>query len=377
MAATEAGLADGIVEAQGYAARFGALLRKHRKSAGLRLADLGRASAGTVTVADLRAVERGRRRLDVAKLECLAALYGLEVAEVVPNRHTVLIDLERGRFRIGDEVMTLPDTADPGTYLDRYVRLVNRLRAQPMRNPATLREDDTIALAEAFQLDTDEIVELLAAAIGRNAAARRRLTTMRGGGGTLAAVVVLGAAVVALPERDGSGDAGDAAATGEAHAPASTTEPGAEEPGGVGEPAYEPVELADSAAVAGPHPPAPLEDRPTEEAPAQQEPPGSPPGATNRETAASSSEGATGQAGPATEASHAAGGSGASTDTSADAEPIRDRDFDDETSVDAPDGPTVIEGGDHADDDAPAGGPVVDETGIDAPGGPTVIERDP
>lgn len=190
-----------------YARRLGALLRRrrHRRSMSARM--LARTSGSGLSAGDLRAYERGQRPVDPATLQRLCDLYGVEVESLLPEHRGIILDFDRRELVVGGDTFALPETDDPAPALERYVRAVNRLRSRPMRSPATLRRDDTEALAEALELDADEVADLLADIIGADAAARRRATAVRSGAGTLAAVVVIGAASPAVQSRDSRGDA--------------------------------------------------------------------------------------------------------------------------------------------------------------------------
>ncbi|MFO8076440.1 MAG: helix-turn-helix domain-containing protein [Egibacteraceae bacterium] len=337
-----------------YARRFGRMLRRERRARGRSRRELAAASGQTVSARDLAAYERGTVRLDVADVEYLTDLYGLDLADVERGRQVVVIDLDAGQLNVAGEVVALPADADPGTALQRYVGVVNRLRSRPMRTPATLRTDDARALAEAFELDSEELIELLTEALGEHAAQRRRLQAVRGGGGSLAVVVVLGVAGATLGER-GQAEVDEALAPAAARAAPEGLD--AEDATALPEP--EP--LADPATRFGPD----LDPREAHE-------PAAAPSAAPSPQAEATPEPA-----PAPEPSPSP-----STDPGEEA-------FVDETNIDAPGGPVVIEAeegeeaettegeaSDGGDDATPGEEAFVDETNIDAPGGPVVIEAE-
>lgn len=328
-----------------YAQRFGALLRRNRRRRPLELRRLAARSGHTLSPQDLLAYERGQRVLDPQLLERLCDLYGIPFESILPEHRAVVIDLEQRKLTVGGTVYPLPDSDDPAPHLQRYVRIVNRLRSQPMRGPATLRREDAEALAEALELDADDVTELLAEVIGQDAAARRRTFMLRSGTGTLAAVVVVGAGASALDARASESETVVLAAAEIPYEDAGK-DAGGDEQAGDGEQ----VTIPPSERVAGPDlvpsaslPPAPESDE-----------------------------------SPADEAH----------------EPeAHEPEFEDETNIDAPGGPVTIEredyeaekdedeaqeadsGAAHSADDA-GDEDIEDETVIDAEGGPVMIERD-
>ncbi len=346
-----------------YARRFGRMLRRARHTQGRSRRQLAATAGSTLSARDLGTYERGGVRLGVADVERLTDLYGLDLADVERGRQVVVIDLDAGQLNVAGEVVALPADADPAEALQRYVGVVNRLRQQPMRTPATLRTDDARALAEAFELDSEELIELLTEALGEYATQRRRLHALRGGGGSLAVVVVLGVAGATLGER-GHADLDDALA------PAAVS---AEPEGLDAEDATalpEPEPLADPATRFGPDLDPAVETRePTAEPSTEPSPQAQPAPEPSPEPSP--------QAQPAPEPSPEPSPSPSPEAT--------DEAFVDETNIDAPDGPVVIEAeeadadtgdGDTEADPAPGEEPFVDETNIDAPDGPVVIEAE-
>ncbi len=183
-----------------YARRFGRMLRRERRARRRSRQELAAKAGTTLSTADLGSYERGEVRLTVADVERLTDLYDLDLSEVERGRQVVVIDLDNGQLDVAGDVVALPADADPAEALARYVDVVNRLRSRPMRTPATLRTDDARALAEAFELEAGELTALLAEALAEHAAPRRRLHALCGSG-SLAVVVVLGIAGATLADR--------------------------------------------------------------------------------------------------------------------------------------------------------------------------------
>ena len=319
-----------------YPRRLGALLRGHRRARGLRRRALAASSGGHFRPGDLRDLEHGRRELSPDLLDAASAVYGIDVAAIEAARTSVVVDLDAGVLRVGDVTAPLPHDTE-GT-LARYVELVNRLRSTPMRSPATLRSGDTRALAEALDLDEEEVVGLLTEAIGEEATARRKVAALRSGTGTLAAVVVLGGVAVAL--RD------DAPRTSEARLAAESTEEVAE----TAAPDDGDVAVDDGGATAGDAAGAAggtdalAAAEVTPSAPAQPRTPPAP--ATSGDAAAPDGDAGTDAPDPGT------GDPGTGDPGTGDPGDVDDAEatFEDETDIDAPDGPVDIER-DDADDE--------------------------
>ncbi len=343
-----------MLSSRRYAQRFGKLMQRHRRDRGEGLRSLARRRG--LTSNDLRAFERGERSLDPFLVERLCDLYGIPMEEVAADHDPLIIDLESGELRVGAESIAIPDTDDPTPALERYLGMIKRLRGKPMTNPATLRRDDTSVLAEALELDVEEVAALLHDLIGHHASTRRKVLALRSSSGTLAAVVVIGAASVTLAPEGGD----DGADRSEA-APLTAAD--------VTEPEFPTLEIsAPPAAPSGPVPPD-LQPYPEGQA-SEDDEPADPPG--HEDDQPSGQEEA-----------------GAAPDSRAEApdEPVRiDRiEEDDEsghTDVDAPGGPEVTERDDEegTNIDAPDGPTAIEredegETDINAPGGPVVIER--
>lgn len=210
--------------ARAYAERFGALLRRSRRERSLSVRQIAARTGHAFTAADLRAFERGEQPLDADVLRRLCTVYDVPL-QSLPEHQPIVIDLVSRELRVDGTAVPLSGSGRPREDLEQYVRLVNRLRSQPMRSPATLRRDDTEALAEALELEATEVMALLSEVIDTDAATRRRVLALRTGTSALAAVVVIGAAV-AMATRDSGAETAVLSSTSE---PAADPGPGAEE----------------------------------------------------------------------------------------------------------------------------------------------------
>jgi transcriptional regulator with XRE-family HTH domain len=127
-------------------ANLGARLRDVRRQLGLSLQDVEVASDHEFKASVLGAYERGDRAMSVRRLQRLARLYRVPVAELLPGDERaapsdieppVTIDLAALRGHIGPE----------RERLERYVRAIEVERGDYNGRLLTIRRTDTIALA--------------------------------------------------------------------------------------------------------------------------------------------------------------------------------------------------------------------------------------
>jgi transcriptional regulator with XRE-family HTH domain len=137
-------------------ARLGARLRDLRRQLHLSLQDVEVASNHEFKASVVSAYERGDRAITVRRLQRLARLYRIPVAEMVPHdeRHTppaidppVTIDLVALR-RLGG-----PD----GELLGRFLRAIEVERGDYNGRVLTVRRTDATALASILECPTDQV----------------------------------------------------------------------------------------------------------------------------------------------------------------------------------------------------------------------------
>jgi transcriptional regulator with XRE-family HTH domain len=147
--------------------RLGRLLRERREASGLTLAELA-AVSHHVSCSLLEDVEAGRVDLSERVLRRVTSLYGVDVAQLVPTRMQLVIDLDAGRLSLAgdnpDRVGTdgsVPTSPEP--VLVRYLALLYATRGMPVGAPLPLRRSDIDALAEALSLEGREVQRRLRA----------------------------------------------------------------------------------------------------------------------------------------------------------------------------------------------------------------------
>jgi hypothetical protein len=108
--------------------RLGALLQQTRTNAGWTPADVVAAIRGRLNVHELAAVEAGEQFADDNLVRLLAALYGVALEAIVPQRAKLVIDPDEGVLQIGARRVLLAPTATPREVLMRYLALVYTMR---------------------------------------------------------------------------------------------------------------------------------------------------------------------------------------------------------------------------------------------------------
>jgi len=162
------------------AARVGWLVARARAIAGIADRDL----AATIGL-PLRAIRRWERGDQVPsddEIEAIAAACGTRLTELLPRRTSVSYDPSTGIMRMGDQALALPGSMlDNDTVLGAYIGLVRRLRGLRADQDVKVRQDDLEALAEALDLDDEELEERLVRVIGisRTQAAAVRAQLLR------------------------------------------------------------------------------------------------------------------------------------------------------------------------------------------------------
>jgi transcriptional regulator with XRE-family HTH domain len=137
-------------------ARLGARLRDLRRQLHLSLQDVEVASNLEFKASVVGAYERGDRAISVRRLQRLAHLYRVPVAEMIPHdeRHAlpeieppVTIDLVALRQLEGP----------PGALLGRYLRAIEVERGDYNGRVLTIRRSDATALASILECPTDQV----------------------------------------------------------------------------------------------------------------------------------------------------------------------------------------------------------------------------
>ena len=124
----------------------------------MSLRDVEHASEGVWKAAVVGAYERGDRNVTVPRLYDLAAFYGVPLSEILPDsgppptgtseeQRRVVLDLQK--------LQEVPDTQ--GDPLLRFAHTIQSLRGDFNGKVLTVREDDLMALALAYQTTLDDL----------------------------------------------------------------------------------------------------------------------------------------------------------------------------------------------------------------------------
>ncbi len=129
--------------------RMGAALVEYRQRCGMSRRAV--ANESDIDSHRLKSYEQGRIRIPDRDLVTLAALYEVEVAELLPPRAPLDFDPQRSTLRVSGVVRKVQDPG-AGSYavLKEYLRIVYELRDTSRLERIPLREADLDALAEAL-----------------------------------------------------------------------------------------------------------------------------------------------------------------------------------------------------------------------------------
>jgi hypothetical protein len=147
------------------AVRVGWLVARARAVAGIADRDLA-ASLG-VPLRAVRRWERGDLVPTDDEIEAIASACGTRITELLPRRASVSYDPGTGIMRMGDQAVAMPGSMlDNDTVLGAYIGMVRRQRGLRADQDVKVRSEDLEALAEALDLDDEELEERLIRVIG-------------------------------------------------------------------------------------------------------------------------------------------------------------------------------------------------------------------
>lgn len=140
---------EAVIDEAGFSETMGSRLRAARRRRGWSLSDVERLSDQEFKASVLGAYERGERSLSVQRLSRLAALYGLEVTELIPppnesgpsDLNRVVVDLSRLDDQRGSEM------------LDRFLASIQLMRRSGA-GERTVRHSDLAILASMLSLSS-------------------------------------------------------------------------------------------------------------------------------------------------------------------------------------------------------------------------------
>jgi len=142
--------------------RLGDLLREARDSDGRTLADMASRSPD-YDVDRLSAIERGDQPLGETELEAIVALYGIDSAELVPDRTDLVVDLDHHRLATAGHTQPLAGSAPTADeVLASYLSLVYTMRKAEPGSRVPLRQADLDVLSRALALAAPDIEHRLA-----------------------------------------------------------------------------------------------------------------------------------------------------------------------------------------------------------------------
>jgi transcriptional regulator with XRE-family HTH domain len=155
----DGGRGDGVgTHGDLYARNVGAGLRRIRLQKGMSLQDVQAASHGVWKAAVVGAYERGDRNVTIARLAELAEFYDVPLAELLPEdpRDTAPRPPVRRRLVLNLENLERVPEADRDA-LERFAAAIQVQRGDFNGRVLTIREDDLMALALLYRIDTENV----------------------------------------------------------------------------------------------------------------------------------------------------------------------------------------------------------------------------
>ena len=142
-------------------------LREARESAGLTLEQ---ASASTALLRSyLAALEDGRRRPLPTELERLSAAYDTDLADLLPPRRPVEVDVTTGQMRIDAAARRVRDLTDDHQVYATYLFLLCTARGAQPGERIRLRSSDVELLTSVLGTDPATVEERLVNLMGCSA----------------------------------------------------------------------------------------------------------------------------------------------------------------------------------------------------------------
>lgn len=143
---------------ESYGRALGERLRNIRTQKRMSLRDVEQASAGMWKAAVVGAYERGDRNVTVPRLYELAAFYNVPISEILPDAAPVgpgTVDIRRKVTLDLKELQRMPD--QQGDPLLRFAHAIQSLRGDFNGRVLTVREDDLMPLALAYQTTLEDL----------------------------------------------------------------------------------------------------------------------------------------------------------------------------------------------------------------------------
>lgn len=155
--------------------RLGELLAHRRAEMHQSIAELEHRSFGRFSAGDLALFEAGDASPTDEQLRHLAAIYGLDLSAITPQRAFLELDLTEGLVSIGGEEERFSPEQDDREILLRYLAIVYRMRAINPGVVVPARNDDLATLALVFSTTPAEMrATLESLMLGERSELRRR-----------------------------------------------------------------------------------------------------------------------------------------------------------------------------------------------------------
>ncbi|MEI8240476.1 MAG: hypothetical protein WCI22_13770 [Actinomycetota bacterium] len=177
---------------EAFSKRLANLLVATRVRDGRSVGSVARASKGAYSRHDLREFESATKVLDDATVEQVAALYGCDLAVILPERLPVVVGVNRISMG-GVEAAFVPENHT--ALLTAYLTLVRTLRREYSAPSVALRRDDIEILSEHMGEEPTTVVERLASLMNATQSKRAAMVGLLATGAAVIGLVGTAAAV--------------------------------------------------------------------------------------------------------------------------------------------------------------------------------------
>ncbi|MFN8023846.1 MAG: hypothetical protein U0Q03_20105 [Acidimicrobiales bacterium] len=200
------------------ARRLAVMLAERRRHSGRSVRSVARASGGSFTARELKAIEAARAPLTIERAHAVAQLYGLDPSVLTSDRLPLEIDPRGVISTAGSAISFDPDDTD--SLLENYLRLVRSMRGAEQPKAIELRRSDVDVLAAYLELPGEAVVERLAALMGATQLQRRVLAGM-----FVAGAMVIGLSAAAAANLQAAEHGASRGVTSTSRPPAASSEP--------------------------------------------------------------------------------------------------------------------------------------------------------
>lgn len=155
--------------------RLGRLLGVARDREGISRLEVARRLQWAYGPTTLSLIEGGQVEMPGAEIPTFIRAYAVDVDSLFPDRDGLVVNLRRGRLAVGKRKVKIPKDPTADDVLSAYLAFVRTLRHLPPDRhiePASLRIDDVVELANALGTHPVEVERRLRELLGHDDGSR-------------------------------------------------------------------------------------------------------------------------------------------------------------------------------------------------------------